>query len=158
MDADPKGSAFHDDPAARRSSMWSFAPPSRPSAKMGRMPEPRARDELFDYKGKTLYEWLPAVVERVAERFDPLRIVVFGSVARGEADYDSDIDLLVVFDEVEWEEKRKTGVEIHRSLVGIPVPVDVIVTDVDEIRRRGHIVGTVLRPALRGGRVAYERP
>nr|MBA2690952.1 nucleotidyltransferase domain-containing protein [Rubrobacter sp.] len=51
------------------------------------MTQPRARNELFDYKGKTLYEWLPSVVERVAENFDPLKIVVFGSVARGDANY-----------------------------------------------------------------------
>lgn len=127
------------------------------------MPEPRTgrvgdRPELFDYRGKTLYEWLPEVVERVTERFDPLRIIVFGSVARGDAGRDSDIDLLVVFDEVEWEEKRNISVDIDRSLAGIPVPVDIIVTDVDEIRRRGHLVGRVLRPALEEGRVVYERP
>ncbi|MBA2691073.1 MAG: nucleotidyltransferase domain-containing protein, partial [Rubrobacter sp.] len=93
-----------------------------------------------------------------AENFDPLKIVVFGSVARGDANYDSDIDLLVVFDHVEWAEKRNVTREVRRSLNGIPVPVDVVVTDVDEIRRRGHIVGTILRPALGEGKVAYERP
>lgn len=64
---------------------------------------------LFLYAGKTLYEWLPAIVERVAERFDPLKIIVFGSVVREEANYDSDIDLLVVFDEIEWGEKRNAA-------------------------------------------------
>jgi uncharacterized protein len=109
------------------------------------------------YEGKTLYEWLPAIVERVVERFDPLKILVFGSVARDEATYDSDIDLLVVFDEVEWSEKRNVTVEIRRALARFPVPKDIIVTDVDEIRRRGHLVGPMLRPALEEGRVVYER-
>lgn len=48
--------------------------------------------------------------------------------------------------------------DIRRAIVGVPIPADVIVTDVDEIDRRGHIVGTVLRPALREGKVVYERP
>jgi uncharacterized protein len=115
------------------------------------------RTQLFLYRGKTLYEWLPAIVERVAERFDPSKIIVFGSVARGEANYDSDIDLLVVFDEIARAEKRNVTVEIRRALARFPVPKDVIVTDVDEIRRRGHLVGPMLRPALEEGRVVYER-
>ncbi len=115
------------------------------------------RTGLFLYEGKTLEEWLPSVVERVVERFDPLKVIVFGSLARGEVNYDSDVDLLVVFDSVAWEDKRKVSVEIYRALSGIPVPVDIIVTDADEIDRRGHIVGTILRPALREGVVAHER-
>jgi len=110
------------------------------------------------YEGKTLYEWLPVVVERVVERFDPLKVIVFGSVARGEANYHSDIDLLVVFDEIERARKRDVTVEIRRALARFPVPKDIIVTDVDEIRRRGHLVGPMLRPALEEGRVVYERP
>lgn len=123
------------------------------------MGKPRVdRTGLFIYQGKTLEEWLPSVVERVVERFDPLKVVLFGSLARGEPNYDSDIDLLVVFDNVELENKRKLTVDIRRALTEIPVPVDVVVTDVDEIDRQGHIVGTVLRPALREGTIMYERP
>lgn len=116
-----------------------------------------AKTKLFLYKGKTLEEWLPSVVGRIAERFDPLRVILFGSLARGEVGYDSDIDLLVVFEEVEWENKRKLTVEIMRSLVGLPVPVDIIVTDLDEIQRRGDLIGPVLRPALREGKIVHER-
>lgn len=113
------------------------------------------RTRLFLYEGKTLDEWLPAIVRQIAMRFDPLKIIVFGSVARGEASYDSDIDLLVVFDEIERAEKRNVTVEIRRALAHFPVPKDVIVTDVDELRRRGHLVGPMLRPALEEGRVVY---
>lgn len=113
---------------------------------------------MFLYGGKTLVEWLPEAVERVVEGFDPLKVILFGSLARGETGHDSDVDLLVVFDRVEWENKRELTVDIRRAIAGMPIPVDVIVTDVDEIDRRGHIVGTVLRPALREGRVVYERP
>ena len=98
------------------------------------------------------------MVERIVEGFDPLRVVLFGSHARGEAKWDSDVDLLIVFDHVEREDKRELAVDIRRAISGVPIPVDVIVTDVDEIDRRGHIVGTVLRPALREGKVVYERP
>lgn len=125
--------------------------------KSGRTVTNEAGKRLFLYEGRTLDEWLPQVVERVVERFDPLKVVLFGSLARGEANYHSDVDLLVVFDHVERENKRDLTVEIRRALAGVPVPVDIVVTDTDEIDRQGHIVGTVLRPALREGRVVYER-
>jgi predicted nucleotidyltransferase len=122
------------------------------------MGKPRTdRKGLFLYEGKTLEEWLPSVVERVVKRFDPLKVVLYGSLARGKANYDSDIDLLVVFEHVERESKRNLTVGIRQSMVGIPVPMDIIVSDLEEIDRRGYVVGTVLRPALHEGRVVYER-
>ena len=125
---------------------------------MRSMGKPRTdRKGLFLYEGKTLEEWLPSVVERVVKRFDPLKVVLYGSLARGKANYDSDIDLLVVFEHVERESKRNLTVGIRQSMVGIPVPMDIIVSDLEEIDRRGYVVGTVLRPALHEGRVVYER-
>jgi hypothetical protein len=53
--------------------------------------------------------------------------------------------------------KRREVVEMRRALGDLPVSKDVIVTTPEEIDRRGDLVGTVLRPALREGRVLYER-
>lgn len=120
----------------------------------------RQRDDargMFLYKGKTLEEWLPEAVERIVEEFDPLKVILFGSLARGEANYHSDIDLLVVFREVEREDKHDLTVDILRALADLPAPKDVVVTDLDEIERRGNLVGSVLRPALSEGKVLYER-
>lgn len=100
---------------------------------------------------------LEEMVERIVEGFDPLRVVIFGSYARGEANRDSDVDLLVVFSHVEPENKRNLTVEIRRVLADAPVPKDIVVTDLDEISRRGKLVGTVLRAALQEGKVLYDR-
>jgi predicted nucleotidyltransferase len=110
---------------------------------------------LFHYAGRTLPEWLPVVVARVAERFDPERIILFGSLARGDAGPDSDIDLLVVFRHAV--ERRSTAVALRLAIADIPAPVDFIVTDLDEIERRGGIEGAALGTALREGKVAYHR-
>jgi len=96
------------------------------------------------------------MTEVIVERFRPVRIILFGSHARGDAGADSDVDFLVVLPALE--SRRKAAVEIRRSLDGFPVAKDVIVTTPEEIQRRGHLVGTVLRPALREGEVLYERP
>lgn len=98
---------------------------------------------------------LPAVVDRIVRGFHPLRIILFGSHARGDAASDSDLDLLVVLPEVG--DKRAMMIALLKSLRGVGVPVDVIPTDPEEIARRGDTIGTVLRPALREGKVVYER-
>ncbi len=95
------------------------------------------------------------MVKRIVARFRPLRIVLFGSRARGEAGKWSDVDLLVVL--TEGADKRRATVEILRALADLPVSKDVIVTTPGEISRRGHIIGNVLRNALREGKVVYER-
>jgi len=123
-----------------------------------------------DYKWNELFErgelprrdvdgaverWIGVAVERLAAQFQPLRIVLFGSHARGDATSDSDVDLLVVMPEVQ--NKRVTMVEMLRVLRGVPLGIDVIPTDPREIGRRGHLVGTILQPALSEGKVLYER-
>lgn len=100
---------------------------------------------------------LPGIVERLARELDPVRIVLFGSHARGEASASSDIDLLVVLRELPLQRKREVLARMLRLLADLPVSVDVVPTDLDEIRRRGEVPGTVLRRALREGRVVYDR-
>ena len=104
---------------------------------------------------RTPKEWTEIASERIARRFNPLRIILFGSRARREERVDSDIDLLVVLPSVE--DRRRTTIEIRRLLADIPVAKDIIVTTPEEIARRGDLVGCILRPALREGKVLYER-
>lgn len=92
---------------------------------------------------------------RIARDFHPLRVILFGSHARGDETLDSDIDLLVVLPEVT--NKRQAAIEIRRALRDLPASKDIIVTTPDEIARRGDLIGPVLRPALREGIVLYER-
>jgi predicted nucleotidyltransferase len=101
-------------------------------------------------------QWIDKMAEHIASRFHPVKILLFGSHAHGTAGPDSDVDLLVILPEVA--DKRKAAVEIRRSLAGFPVPKDIIVASVEEAKVRGSLVGSILRPALREGKVLYERP
>jgi predicted nucleotidyltransferase len=103
----------------------------------------------------TTTELIATMTDRIARDFDPLRIILFGSHARGDAQPDSDIDLLVVL--AEAPNKRQAAIQIRRSLRDLPVSKDIVVTTPDEIARRGDLIGPVLRPALREGKVLYER-
>lgn len=98
--------------------------------------------------------YLDEVIERITRKFNPVRIILFGSWARGEATKDSDLDLLVVLPAVEH--KRKAAIEVLRALNGLPISKDVVVTTPEEIRTRGQVVGDILRPALMEGKVIYE--
>jgi len=95
------------------------------------------------------------VVRRLAERFRPERIILFGSHARGTGTPDSDIDLLVVA-RVKGS-RRKLATEMDRALIGVDAPVDLIVVTPAEVKRHKNQVGTVIRPALREGKVVYEK-
>jgi predicted nucleotidyltransferase len=95
------------------------------------------------------------MVDRIVQRFGPERVVLFGSHARGTADWESDVDLLVVLRDVG--DKRRTTIEIRRALGDLPISKDIVVTTPAEIADRGELVGSVLRPALREGKVLYER-
>ena len=96
------------------------------------------------------------MVDRIVREFDPVKVILFGSQARGEGNRDSDVDLLVVLDDAP--DKFEASVAVGVSLAGMGVPKDIVVTTPEEIARRGHIVGTVIFWALRDGRVMYERP
>ncbi|MCZ7624882.1 MAG: nucleotidyltransferase domain-containing protein [Candidatus Methylomirabilota bacterium] len=98
---------------------------------------------------------IQTMVDRIVQRVHPVRVILFGSHARGSAVPESDVDLLVVLREVV--DKRRTTVEIRRALGDLPVSKDIIVTTPEEIARRGDLAGSVLRPALRDGKVVYEQ-
>jgi predicted nucleotidyltransferase len=98
---------------------------------------------------------LDQIVKRLVKRFDPEQIILFGSHARGTAQPESDVDLLVVLPLKG--PKRAKQVEMRLALRDIRVPKDIIVATPEEVARQRNIVGTIIRPALREGQVLYER-
>jgi len=93
---------------------------------------------------------------RIAKRFSPERIILFGSHARGgEAGADSDVDLLVLFQEVE--DPRARAVELYGALIGYPLAKDIVVSTTGRFERYRNVVNTVYWPAAREGKVLYER-
>ena len=81
----------------------------------------------------TTAESIQAMADRIVRDFHPVRLVLFGSHARGDARPESDVDLLVVLPQVS--DKRRAAVEIRRVLADFPVCKDIIVTTPEEIAR-----------------------
>ena len=112
-------------------------------------------DEQGRYDGRTLREALPLVVAEVVAACDPAEVIVFGSVARGEEGPDSDIDLLVVFDQVDRADRRRRMREV-RGAIKTFVPVDVIVADKADLAKRDEVGSSMYWP-MREGRSMYQR-
>ena len=117
-------------------------------------PLDRARVELIDgkvlYDGRSLVAWASRVADRIVERCDASRIVLYGSVARGDDGPDSDIDLLVVMPIVG--RRHDTSVRVLNELRDLPVPVDITVVDPAHLDEEASVPG-VVRAAMREGRV-----
>ena len=92
---------------------------------------------------------------RLAERFHPQRIILFGSYARGTADESSDVDFLVI---CQLNKKRRTLIlEMNRSLWGLGLARDIVVLTPEEFDDEKEIPGTVARYAFKEGKLLYEQ-
>jgi predicted nucleotidyltransferase len=108
------------------------------------------------WSGRTLDEWLEELVGEVVAAVDPKSVWLYGSLARGEDDAHSDVDLLVVLDDSD----ERSPAELQRAArtsVSTPVPYDVSFTTSAAFVTRSRIAGTIERAAARDGRVLYER-
>jgi predicted nucleotidyltransferase len=98
----------------------------------------------------------PALLDPVVAYFQPRRAILFGSVARGDADPHSDIDLLVVLDD-DFPKAMLTPKAGYESRDSYDRPADVVPGREDTYRRKCHVVGTILYAARTEGIVIYER-
>ena len=96
---------------------------------------------------------LADVVQRIVRIAAPEQIVLFGSTARGEANADSDFDLLVV--KAGQYHRRRLAKEIYRGMIGAGRAVDVVVVTREDIERYRDSDALVIALALREGRVVY---
>lgn len=98
---------------------------------------------------------LDEMVQRIVERFHPVRIILFGSHAKGEAGSDSDLDLLVV---MPFQGSRRSKAnEIDLALADRIVPIDVIVVTPEQFERQKDVMGSIIGEAVREGKIVYER-
>jgi predicted nucleotidyltransferase len=98
-------------------------------------------------------ELLESLVSRIVATVHPIRIVMFGSAARGELGPDSDIDLLVVMPE--GTHRRHTAQRLYRTPLGVNVPVDFIVATPGDLEKHRDNIGLIYRTILREGRTIY---
>lgn len=96
------------------------------------------------------------LLDPIVAYFGPLRVILFGSAARGDARQASDFDLLVILDDDAPPEKLtlRAGFEASRSYRRA---ADIIPIRASTFASRAAITGTLSEAASREGVVVYER-
>jgi uncharacterized protein len=93
------------------------------------------------------------MIRAVVASVRPLRIIPFGSAARGNIGPDSDLDLLVVMPE--GTHRRKTAQQLYRQMGGIGVPFDILVATPQDLELHRNNPGLIYQTILREGTEVY---
>ncbi|HZU04751.1 MAG TPA: nucleotidyltransferase domain-containing protein [Chloroflexota bacterium] len=97
---------------------------------------------------------LAEIVRRLVAAYQPERIYLFGSVARGEAGPDSDYDLLVVVPD-DAPPARKRSRLAYEALRGTGAAADVLVCTHSYFEARRHLKASLPGTILREGKLLH---
>lgn len=92
------------------------------------------------------------LVRQIVEKFHPQKIILFGSYARGNPHPESDVDLLVIMNEVG---KGRQSLKIRNAL-DINFGVDLVVHSPEQLRQRIEWGDSFLQDITREGKIVYE--
>lgn len=102
----------------------------------------------------TSFQEIEAYTSKLVTEFTPLKVVLFGSYARGDAGEDSDVDLLVIMPHAG--KAVHQALEIRRS-IRKSFPLDLVVRAPEDVDERLACGDSFLSDALSTGRVLYEQ-
>jgi predicted nucleotidyltransferase len=100
------------------------------------------RAAIYEQIRQTVHDCLPGV-----------RILLFGSRARGDGDRYSDYDLLIITPETFTpQEKIKWSSRLDRAIVkAIKAPIDLLLNCEEEVRQKQELPGHIIRLAVKEG-------
>jgi predicted nucleotidyltransferase len=97
---------------------------------------------------------LRELVRRLVAIYQPRKIYLFGSVARGDADSDSDYDVMVVVSD-DTPPERRQGRLAYDALWGTGIAADVLVWTVSQFDSRTHVPASLPATVLREGKLLH---
>jgi predicted nucleotidyltransferase len=100
-------------------------------------------------------EQIEEIARKIGEQPGVVQVWLFGSHATGKAGPDSDVDLLVVYEDEPDAMEAVQG--LRKTLFDRMTPVDVLVIGRDTFERSRDIVGTLANFVTSEGRVVHGR-
>jgi predicted nucleotidyltransferase len=99
----------------------------------------------------------PALLDALIRRFNPVRVILFGSRARGDSGPDSDWDLMVVVDD-DLPPELRTVRAAFEAIAGTGIAADVVPVRASTFDHKRDVVNSLPWFASREGLLVYERP
>jgi predicted nucleotidyltransferase len=106
-------------------------------------------DPIFEQEPK-----LAQIVRRLVAAYQPERIYLFGSAARGDSGPDSDYDLLIIVPDEAPPERRDGGLA-YLAPWGVGTAVDAVVCTSGWLHARTHLKASPPGTVLREGRLLH---
>lgn len=104
--------------------------------------------------GQLQSDVLNEIVRRLIEAYEPERIFLFGSIARGDAGPDSDFDLLVIVPDDAPSERKRSRLAYER-LWGTGAAADVLVWTKSYFESRLHLKASLSATIAEEGKILY---
>jgi uncharacterized protein len=100
-----------------------------------------------------MLEQIQEFSQKIAEKFQPDRIILFGSYAYGQPTEDSDVDLLVI---LPFEDLPVYKAIAIRRQVRSPFPLDLIARTAEQIQQRLDMGDFFIQDIMQKGYILYE--
>ena len=94
------------------------------------------------------------IVDKIVRNFNPRKIIIFGSYAKGNPTEQSDLDILVVANQNSCS-NRELAARIRLFLWGEKIPMDIIVKKPEEFEKDNGLYWKISYSAARDGVVVY---
>ena len=96
------------------------------------------------------------IINTIVIGYDPEKIILFGSYAKGNPNENSDIDILIISKtDTPYTQRPRS---IRRLFNPYPAPMDILVYTPDEFDKYSQMINGITYFANKEGKVVYERP
>jgi uncharacterized protein len=99
------------------------------------------------------FSQIQAFSQQIVEKFQPERIILFGSYAYGQPNEDSDVDLLIILPFEEMPVQKAISI---RQQVRSPFPLDLMARTAEQIQQRLEMGDFFIQDIMEKGQVLYE--